>query len=671
LRATNRGSPIRTAIARQAPSLGYVQEPAVPDDERGRLEALRALEILDTPAEERFDRITRMAARALQVPMAMVSLLDADRQWFKSCVGLDVGETPRGVSFCGHAILDEHVFVVADARRDERFADNPFVTGDPFVRAYAGYPLRTLDGHRVGTLCVLDTAPRDFTADELTTLRDLGSWVELELGTIERDKARDSERRLMTLLASVADGVATFDLAGIVTSANAAAEAMFKHSEADMVGRPVTELVLPEDRPVVVSALLERAEAEVGTLFHREIRGLRADGSHFPMDTTVSEVVGREGELFIAIARDTTEEQDARNALTWMRERNERVLDSVGDGVIGIDRTGHVFYVNEAACEVLRRSSASLMGLRFHDVAQSAHADGSAYSWDDSPVHATLFEGTTVREYDEAFWRADGSCVAVEYVSTPLTEGTRVTGAAIVFRDVTERRAMDRMKDEFVSVVSHELRTPLTSIRGSLGLLAGGVYGELPPEASDMLDLAVDNTDRLVRLVNDILDLERLQSGRVELEIERVDLTELAAKAVAAVASATDRGVRVRVSGWQVLVDADADRIVQVITNLVGNAIKFSDPDGVVDVEASVVGDEGIVRVTDHGRGIPADLLERIFDRFQQVDASDAREKGGTGLGLAIARGIVEEHGGRIWAESVEGEGAVFSVALPRTARHA
>jgi PAS domain S-box-containing protein len=638
----------------------------VPEDEPGRLAALHALSILDTPQEERFDRITRMAVRALEVPMALVSLVDTDRQWFKSCVGLDAAETPRGVSFCGHAILQEGIFVVPDALEDPRFADNPFVVGDPFVRFYAGYPLRSPEGHRVGTLCVLDRRPRQLTDADLTTLHDLGSWVELELGTIERDKARDTERRLMTLLASVGDGIATFDLTGIVTSANRSAEAMFKRSEAEMVGRPVTELVLPEDRSIVASALLERAESDVGMLFHQGLRGLRSDGTSFPMDTTVSEVFGREGQLFIAIARDTTEEKAAQDAFRWMQERNDRVLSAVGDGVVGVDRVGDVFYVNDAAWEMLDHEHAELMGCRFHEVVQHSRADGSPYAWEESPVHNTLFGGTAVREYDQVFWRTDGSSFPVEMVSTPLNEGSRIIGAAIVFRDVTERRAIDRMKDEFVSVVSHELRTPLTSIRGSLGLLAGGVYGDLPPDAAQMLALAVDNTDRLVRLVNDILDLERLRSGRVDLELEPVDLTDLAAKAVASVASMSEKGVQVRVSGWPCMVVADADRVVQVMTNLVGNAIKFSDADGVVDVQTELDGDEGIVHVTDHGRGIPAHLVERIFDRFQQVDASDAREKGGTGLGLAIARGIVEQHGGRIWVESVEGDGATFSVALPK-----
>ncbi|MCU1487619.1 MAG: multi-sensor signal transduction histidine kinase [Actinomycetia bacterium] len=637
----------------------------MPEDEQGRIEALHALQILDTPSEERFDRITRMAARVLGVPITLVSLIDTDRQWFKSCIGLDQDGTSRRASFCGHTILQEGLFVVPDALADPRFADNPMVVGEPRVRFYAGHPLHGPDGHRIGTLCVLDREPRTLTDDERAALEDLAAWAELELGSIERGKARDTERRLMTLLASVGDGIATFDINGIVTSANAAAEAMFRRPEDEIVGHLVSDLVHPEDRTIVITALVERAESDVGTLFEQEIRGLRADGTSFPMDTTVSEVVDHEGELFIAIARDVTGRREAAEELANLQRYTARILDSVGDGIVGVDRTGRVTFVNRAAGEMLLRRPAELIGEPFHEVAHHSRPDGSPYPWEECPMHDTLFGGSAVREYDELFWRADGSSFFVELVTTPLADPDRVVGAVVAFRDVTERRAIDRMKDEFVSVVSHELRTPLTSIRGSLGLLAGGAFGTLPDEASQMLDLAVDNTDRLVRLVNDILDLERLRAGQVALDLRVADLTDLAAKAVAAVASATTNGVQVRVSGFPAPVWVDADRMMQVITNLVGNAIKFSDAEGVVDVHVATEGGEGVLRVTDHGRGIPPELLEQIFDRFQQVDATDAREKGGTGLGLAIARSIVEQHGGRIWAESTEGVGATFSVAVP------
>lgn len=162
-----------------------MEPPKFPEDEAFRLAALTAYNVLDTPPEERFDRVTRMAARLFNVPIALVSLIDDNRQWFKSCVGLDAKETPRNISFCGHAILDDRVFVVRDTFEDPRFADNPLVTGAPHIRFYAGCPLRAVTGERLGTLCVIDSKPREFTADDVGALQDLAAIVERELATVQ------------------------------------------------------------------------------------------------------------------------------------------------------------------------------------------------------------------------------------------------------------------------------------------------------------------------------------------------------------------------------------------------------------------------------------------------------------------------------------------------------
>jgi CheY-like chemotaxis protein len=239
----------------------------------------------------------------------------------------------------------------------------------------------------------------------------------------------------------------------------------------------------------------------------------------------------------------------------------------------------------------------------------------------------------------------------------------------MVFRDVSERRAVERMKDEFTSVVSHELRTPLTSIRGSLGLLAAGVLGPLSDKAQHMVDIAVANTDRLVRLINDILDIERMESGTAVTEKRTCDAADLAGQAVAVMQGlAEGAGVTLVATTVAAPLWADPDRILQTLTNLLGNAIKFSPPGGTIGLDVERRGDEVLICVRDEGRGIPPEKIETVFGRFQQVDASDARQKGGTGLGLAICRGIVEQHGGRIWAESVPGEGSTFRISLPALA---
>jgi signal transduction histidine kinase len=233
-------------------------------------------------------------------------------------------------------------------------------------------------------------------------------------------------------------------------------------------------------------------------------------------------------------------------------------------------------------------------------------------------------------------------------------------------------RESERAKDELLSVVGHELRSPLTSIRGSLGLLAGGVLGELPDDAANMVDVAVLNTDRLVRLVNDILDIERMAAGRLQLEPTPVSVEELVRQAIQALqVSADAAGVIVRSEVEPVTVFADADRIVQALVNLLGNAIKFSNRGAVVAVTVVRAQNAALFSVRDTGRGIPADRLESIFERYRQIDASDAREKGGAGLGLPIARAIVEQHGGRMWAESDEAKGSTFrfTVALAEADR--
>ncbi|HEU5234592.1 MAG TPA: ATP-binding protein [Terriglobales bacterium] len=235
----------------------------------------------------------------------------------------------------------------------------------------------------------------------------------------------------------------------------------------------------------------------------------------------------------------------------------------------------------------------------------------------------------------------------------------------LAFRDLTRRREVDRLKSEFVSVVSHELRTPLTSIHGSLGLLSSGLLES--EKGKRMLEIAVNNTDRLIRLLNDILDIEKLESGSVQMNRTVCGAGDLIRRSVEVMKPMADEHkVTIRVSEVQATIDADCDRILQCLTNLLSNAIKFSHPGGSqVSIKAAVGVDDVQFEVTDHGRGIPADKRESIFERFHQVDASDSRRKGGTGLGLAITRSIVLQHGGRIWVTSELGKGSSFFFTIP------
>lgn len=364
----------------------------------------------------------------------------------------------------------------------------------------------------------------------------------------------------------------------------------------------------------------------------------------------------------IGAMRDVTETKRAERAY------NTQLLNAAADGIFAVDAEGHATFVNQSAARMLGWTAAELLGTDMHALTHHQHPDGREYSRADCSVERTLRTGETCSSDQEVFWKKDGASVAVEYTSTPVRGGSgEITGAVVTFRDISERRFVQRMKDEFVSVVSHELRTPLTSIRGALGLLAAGRLGEIPEKGKRMLDIAVSNTDRLVRLINDILDIERMESGNATLVLQPCDAGLLMSQAVDLIRPMAEKaGVTLRWEACDTPILADPDRLVQTFTNLLGNAVKFSPPGEIVSLTASAGIDSVLFEVADRGRGIPADKLELIFERFHQVDASDSREKGGTGLGLPICRSIVRQHGGEIWAESGPGAGSRFRFTIPR-----
>jgi PAS domain S-box-containing protein len=356
-----------------------------------------------------------------------------------------------------------------------------------------------------------------------------------------------------------------------------------------------------------------------------------------------------------------------------VRQRNEDLyrqqeilLDSVTDGICGIDRDGVVSFMNPAAGRLLAADPSSLIGMPIHDLLHGFAPSGSRCG-EDCPIRrATSRQMTSAGQ--ENIYRSDGTAFPSEYVLTPLVDQGQVAGFVLSFRDISQRYALDRLKDEFISTVSHELRTPLTSIRGALGLLNSGVLnqGQSTEKAHNLLRIALSNSDRLVRLINDILDLERIQSGREPLTFRPVQLNDVVRQAIDGMQPvAENAGVQLIHDATKIEIAADPDRLLQVLTNLLSNAVKFSPPNSTVSVMLRP-GVTGVtISVIDHGRGIPADKLEAIFGRFQQVDASDAREKGGTGLGLAICRTIVLQHSGRIWAERNPLRGSTFRVYLP------
>lgn len=349
-----------------------------------------------------------------------------------------------------------------------------------------------------------------------------------------------------------------------------------------------------------------------------------------------------------------------------LHRQQEILLNSVADGICGLDRDGLVSFANPAAAGMLGVAASSLPGKPVHDLLHGNALEESQCGPECPLLRATGRLQLMSTAGEDNVYRVDGSPFRVDYALTPILDHGRLTGSVLSFRDISQRYALDRLKDEFISTVSHELRTPLTAIRGALGLLSYGTLVELNDKSANLLRIAHANSERLLRLINDILDLERMQSGRARLVFRQVQLAQIVRQAIDCMEPVAEAaGVQLINDTTQVEIAADADRLTQVLTNLLSNAVKFSPRNSTVSVLMRPDQNGVTLSVVDPGRGIPADKLETIFGRFQQVDASDSRQKGGTGLGLAICRTIVHQHSGRIWAERNPVRGSSFKVFLP------
>jgi PAS domain S-box-containing protein len=345
---------------------------------------------------------------------------------------------------------------------------------------------------------------------------------------------------------------------------------------------------------------------------------------------------------------------------------NSAIVENASDGIITINQTGIVQTVNSATEKMFGYTRNEVIGRNVAILMPSPYCEKH-----DSYISNYLMTGMAkvigTPGYDVVGQRKDGSVFSIEItINEVRIENQRIfTG---ILRDVTERKKVDRMKDEFISVVSHELRTPLTSIRGSLGLLVHGVAGALLPQAKQLMTIALNNTERLIRLINDILDIQKIQAGQMVFQAQPMELMPLLQQAIAVNHSYGEQlGVTFvlisQLPGVQVSVDSD--RFLQVMANLLSNAAKFSHSGDSVEIAASVKDTCVQLSVSDHGCGIPEEFRKRIFEKFAQADSSDTRQKGGSGLGLSICKAILEKMGGRIYFESVVNVGTTFYFDVP------
>jgi len=421
-------------------------------------------------------------------------------------------------------------------------------------------------------------------------------------------------------------------------------------------------LIMDQIREII--AEMESEEAELLVVRQRDLKRAAALSIYGEVIGIIL-LIGIAVVVISRISRALTLRRNAEMALAESEERVTAIVDKIFDGIVTIDDAGIIQWMNTAATRIFDYGPEELIGQNVKILSpepyQSAH---------DTYIRNYLETGHAKiigvgREVEGK--RRDGSIFPMELEIAELRLGNERLFVGVT-RDITERKRLDRMKTEFISTVSHELRTPLTSIKGSLGLVTDGSLGTLPEGIKDMVSVAYRNTERLINLVNDILDIEKLDSGGMEFDFELLDLSKLVHEAIEANKGlASEFSVQFAAADpiSKVMVKGDSSRLVQVFVNLLSNAAKFSNQGG--SVEISVAGNNGMakVSVSDHGSGIPAEFRERIFERFSQADGSDSRGRGGTGLGLSIAKSIIEDHGGSIGFDTEEGAGSSFYFTLP------
>jgi len=645
------------------------------ESEAARLRTLEQYDILDSPPTEAFDRITRLAARLFDVPIAMVNFIDQENQWCLSAHGLAMEHADREVSFCARAIQQGRVMVVPNTREDARFADNPFVTGEPHIRFYAGAPLTAPNGYRLGTLCLIDDEPRSFSAEDRETLNDLAGVVMDEVNlrhyAADLDASREAHREISEqrrrILESITDAFVALDEDWTLTYVNAQAEALLERPREELLGQNLWD-EFPE---AVGSTFQEKYETAI-----EESRTVEFLEYYPPLDRWLEvKAFPFEGGLSVYFD-DVTDRIEAQEDLRRERDLTEAILDTSVAALVIVDADGHISFANERAREILGASS--LHGMAHTETGTLSTLDGTELAPEDWPFQHVLTEGDTISGERYVFERPDGTTRYLSVNGAPLRTPEGVIRQVVFsIADVTdqvqyeeelraakeEAERANKLKAAFLANVTHDLRNPLSSIIGSAEMLAR----EAPEDLQSSVDRIDRSSRRLLDTINSVLDLSKLEADAVAPDLEPLDVADEVlgtAEIFQPQFEEQDVTLTTEVPEGPMPAELDPTMLHRITDNLVGNALKFTDAGGTVTLSASATDETIIIEVADTGIGIEDDFLPQLFESFSRGEDATGRE--GSGLGLPITKRLTELMGGTIEVESEKGEGTTFTVRLPR-----
>ncbi|WP_262147504.1 ATP-binding protein [Chryseobacterium foetidum] len=662
----------------------------IPDNEEERLRALHRYRITDTPSEESFDGIARLAAQIFDVPVALISLVDAESVFFKANFGMgNAKKANRGKSLCSLAVLDKDVTVFEDALKEPCLLSNPNVIGDFGLRFYAGAPLTTQDGYMIGTLCIIDQKPRTFDSHDSKILQGLAKTVmdqiELRLSALEtieklarineesreynnklnlsNKKLEQSELRLKSFItkAPIAFGILRGDDL-IVETAN---EMILKvwRKDRDVIGKPIRE-ALPElkDQPYfdILANVLKTGKPFFGNTAKAilEDEGVLHEGWFDFIYEPLKDENGNTSSI-IVIANEVTDRINKKEELENLNQRYELALKAGQLGTYTLDlKTGKMICSDVCKSNYGRSSSDRFDFDDFIETVVPEHRKMVSEKVNDSIKSGMPYNS----EY--LIQRPDGSFHWMNASGLPSYDADGnpafMTG---VTSNVTKRKNYETQKDDFLSIASHELKTPITSLKASIQLLDRLKNKPTHEKIPKLIEQSTKSIEKLTGLVDDLLNLNRLSGGRMELVKTEFNVSEML-ESCCEFTRLTDSH-KVKITGDQnIKAFADEDRIDQVVVNFLNNAVKYASQSKEFHLNIEKTDDFIKIGVQDFGDGIDEEIQPYLFERYFRANHEE-KHYSGLGLGLYISAEIIKRHGGEIGVESKKGNGSTFWFTLP------